>query len=269
MSLERHRSDPIHDRDDFADYLLGETIYRLLLVQNIKRGIAKLTQLSHSEPQDDFGRSRGNTYTPNYRFFDVHVGQSYSVLLTADQPGQDYYITVSSRFTTPVLTTTSILHFSNSAGPVISLPLVAAFAIRFFTGPTVMATSFIAIGLRGGLHRVDMVQWTTQRARLYVACLIIYLVISSAVHSMSRGALFLLTFSIINKISILQRYSSLRNDASTNMTSLAHTSSEDLIMKTIVYKLRHIMANIALTELCKNHRIGTAGNLSSRLTRKI
>ncbi|KAA8538466.1 hypothetical protein F0562_027988 [Nyssa sinensis] len=131
---------------------------------------------------------------------------------------------------------------------------VASFttAIRFLTGPTALAASFIVIGLRGGLRHVDIVQWTTQRARLYAACLIItYLVISSAVHSVSRGTLFLLTFSIINKISILQGYSSLCNDASTNMVSLALTSSEYLIIKTIVYELRQIMASIAFTSYVK------------------
>lgn len=59
-----------------------------------------------------------NTYTS----LDIHLGQSYSVLVTADQPVQDYYIVVSSRFTTQVLTTTAILHYSYSikgvSGPV-------------------------------------------------------------------------------------------------------------------------------------------------------
>jgi hypothetical protein len=59
-----------------------------------------------------------HTVQTTYSSLDVHVGQSYSVLVTADQPGQDYYIVVSSRFTAPVLTTTSVLHYSNSAGPV-------------------------------------------------------------------------------------------------------------------------------------------------------
>ncbi|KAK4477258.1 hypothetical protein RD792_016472 [Penstemon davidsonii] len=50
---------------------------------------------------------------------DVHAGQSYSVLVTANQPPtQDYYIAVSTRFTTKVLTTTAILHYSNSRKPV-------------------------------------------------------------------------------------------------------------------------------------------------------
>ncbi|XAR64245.1 Laccase [Bertholletia excelsa] len=52
-----------------------------------------------------------------YSSLDVHVGQSYSVLVTADQPAQDYYIVVSTRFTSQVLTTTGILKYANSAGP--------------------------------------------------------------------------------------------------------------------------------------------------------
>ncbi|KAJ8762368.1 hypothetical protein K2173_007526 [Erythroxylum novogranatense] len=63
-----------------------------------------------------------HTLQTTYSSLDVHVGQSYSVLFTADQPGQDYYIVVSSRFTTPVLTTTGVLHYSNSAGPVSGPP---------------------------------------------------------------------------------------------------------------------------------------------------
>ncbi|KAI3992556.1 hypothetical protein MKX01_016795, partial [Papaver californicum] len=51
-----------------------------------------------------------NTYTA----LDIHFGQSYSVLVTADQPAMDYYMVVSSRFTKPVFTTTAVLHYSNS-----------------------------------------------------------------------------------------------------------------------------------------------------------
>ncbi|KAL7582839.1 L-ascorbate oxidase homolog [Lactuca sativa] len=57
-----------------------------------------------------------HTVQQTYSSLDVHCGQSYSVLITADQPGQDYYIVVSSRFTTPILTTTGVLHYANSAG---------------------------------------------------------------------------------------------------------------------------------------------------------
>jgi hypothetical protein len=59
-----------------------------------------------------------HTLQTTYSSLDVHVGQSYSVLFTADQPGQDYYIVVTSRFTSTVLNTTGILHYSNSAGAV-------------------------------------------------------------------------------------------------------------------------------------------------------
>lgn len=57
-----------------------------------------------------------------YSSLDIHLGQSYSVLVTADQPAQDYYIVVSTRFTSQVLSTTSILHYSNSAGSVSGPP---------------------------------------------------------------------------------------------------------------------------------------------------
>ncbi|KAK9286441.1 hypothetical protein L1049_014838 [Liquidambar formosana] len=56
-----------------------------------------------------------HTLQTTYSSLDVHVGQSYSVLVTADQPAQDYYIAVSTRFTSQVLTTTGVLHYSNSA----------------------------------------------------------------------------------------------------------------------------------------------------------
>ncbi|XP_065879944.1 L-ascorbate oxidase homolog [Euphorbia lathyris] len=63
-----------------------------------------------------------HTLQNTYAALDVHLGQSYSVLVTADQPARDYYIVVSTRFTTRVLTTTSILHYSNSrnglSGPI-------------------------------------------------------------------------------------------------------------------------------------------------------
>jgi len=63
-----------------------------------------------------------HTLQTTFSSLDVHVGQSYSVLVTADQPGQDYYIVVSSRFTNPVLTSTGILRYTNSAGPVSGPP---------------------------------------------------------------------------------------------------------------------------------------------------
>ncbi|GFS31905.1 SKU5 similar 5 [Actinidia rufa] len=58
----------------------------------------------------------------SYSWLDVHPGQSYSVLVKADQPAQDYFVAVSTRFTTDVLTTSAIFHYSNSAGPVSGPP---------------------------------------------------------------------------------------------------------------------------------------------------
>lgn len=63
-----------------------------------------------------------HTLQNTYDSLDIHLGQSYSVLVTADQPSQDYYIIASTRFTSPVLTSTSILHYSNSAGSVSGPP---------------------------------------------------------------------------------------------------------------------------------------------------
>ena len=63
-----------------------------------------------------------HTLQNTYSSLDIHLGQSYSVLVTADQPAQDYYVVVSSRFTYRVLTTTAVLHYSNSqkgvSGPI-------------------------------------------------------------------------------------------------------------------------------------------------------
>ncbi|GMJ10603.1 SKU5 similar 5 [Hibiscus trionum] len=63
-----------------------------------------------------------HTLQTTYSSIDLHVGQSSSVLFTADQPAKDYYIAVSTRFTSRVLTSTAILRYSNSAGPVSGPP---------------------------------------------------------------------------------------------------------------------------------------------------
>ncbi|XP_061343703.1 L-ascorbate oxidase homolog [Gastrolobium bilobum] len=59
-----------------------------------------------------------HTMQTTFSSIDVHVGQSYSVLITADQAPRDYYIAVSTRFTNKILTSTAILHYSNSQQPV-------------------------------------------------------------------------------------------------------------------------------------------------------
>ncbi|KAG0461838.1 hypothetical protein HPP92_020314 [Vanilla planifolia] len=63
-----------------------------------------------------------HTLQTAYTSVDVHVGQSVSVLVTADQPPKDYYIVVSTRFTVTVLTSTAVLHYSNSNQPVSGPP---------------------------------------------------------------------------------------------------------------------------------------------------
>ncbi|KAG9144445.1 hypothetical protein Leryth_014490 [Lithospermum erythrorhizon] len=69
-----------------------------------------------------------HTLQTTYSSLDVHVGQSYSVLITADQPPQDYYIVASSRFTSQVLTTTGVLRYANSnaqvSGPIPGGPTI-------------------------------------------------------------------------------------------------------------------------------------------------
>ncbi|XP_064971740.1 L-ascorbate oxidase homolog isoform X1 [Musa acuminata AAA Group] len=57
-----------------------------------------------------------HTLQNTYSSLDLHLGQSCSVLVTADQPAMDYYIVASTRFTSKVLSTTAILRYSNSGG---------------------------------------------------------------------------------------------------------------------------------------------------------
>ncbi|XVE53398.1 hypothetical protein DITRI_Ditri02bG0201100 [Diplodiscus trichospermus] len=63
-----------------------------------------------------------HTLQNSYDSLDIHLGQSYSVLVTADQPAQDYYIVASTRFTSQVLATTAVLNYSNSAGTISGTP---------------------------------------------------------------------------------------------------------------------------------------------------
>lgn len=52
-----------------------------------------------------------------YDSLDLHVGQSCSVLITANQVPKDYYIVASTRFTTRVLNGVALLRYSNSRQP--------------------------------------------------------------------------------------------------------------------------------------------------------
>ncbi|KAL1560083.1 L-ascorbate oxidase [Salvia divinorum] len=63
-----------------------------------------------------------HTVQNTYSSLDVHLGQSYSVLVTANQPAKDYYVVVSTRFTSKVLTNTAVLHYRNSVTKVYGRP---------------------------------------------------------------------------------------------------------------------------------------------------
>lgn len=61
------------------------------------------------------------TSQQNYTSLDIHVGQSYSFLVTMDQnASSDYYIVASARFVNESLwqrvTGVAVLHYSNSKG---------------------------------------------------------------------------------------------------------------------------------------------------------
>ncbi|KAI3850167.1 hypothetical protein MKW92_023244 [Papaver armeniacum] len=63
-----------------------------------------------------------------YDSLDIHVGQSFSVLVTFDQPPKDYQIIASTRFAPVNFTTTSVLRYKNSK-PGVSGPLPKAPAL--------------------------------------------------------------------------------------------------------------------------------------------
>jgi iron transport multicopper oxidase len=50
-----------------------------------------------------------------YTSLDIHVGQSYSVMVTMDQSvAADFYVVASTRFSEPVLYGLAVLHYSTS-----------------------------------------------------------------------------------------------------------------------------------------------------------
>lgn len=62
------------------------------------------------------------TTQQNYSNLDIHVGQSYTFLITMDQnASSDYYVVASARFVNSSewakVTGVAILHYSNSQGP--------------------------------------------------------------------------------------------------------------------------------------------------------
>ncbi|KAI3916112.1 hypothetical protein MKW98_004553 [Papaver atlanticum] len=63
-----------------------------------------------------------HTQQSTYSSIDIHVGQSCSVLVRADQFAKDYYIAVSTRFASTTLTSTAFLHYANSVTPATGSP---------------------------------------------------------------------------------------------------------------------------------------------------
>ncbi|OIW14696.1 hypothetical protein TanjilG_33038 [Lupinus angustifolius] len=52
-----------------------------------------------------------------YDSLDVHLGQCFSVLVTADKEPNDYYMVASTRFTKTILTGKGIIRYTNGKGP--------------------------------------------------------------------------------------------------------------------------------------------------------
>ncbi|GMI97512.1 SKU5 similar 12 [Hibiscus trionum] len=57
-----------------------------------------------------------HTIQYDYESLDVHVGQCFGVLVTADQEPMDYYIVASNRFTKRELTVTGVIRYINGKG---------------------------------------------------------------------------------------------------------------------------------------------------------
>jgi len=108
-----------------------------------------------------------HTVQNTYSSLDVCLGQSVSVLLTADQPPLDYYIVTSTRFTNPVLTTTAILHYSNSLGKPVEPPP---------GGPTIQIDWGLnqARSIRYYLHHFSLRCYTFLLRKVYDVLLVVF-----------------------------------------------------------------------------------------------
>ncbi|CAI8617629.1 unnamed protein product [Vicia faba] len=58
-----------------------------------------------------------HTVQNSYDSLDVHVGQCFGVLVTADKTPKDYYMVASTRFTKSILTGKGIIRYTNGKGP--------------------------------------------------------------------------------------------------------------------------------------------------------
>ncbi|KAF7836917.1 L-ascorbate oxidase-like protein [Senna tora] len=58
-----------------------------------------------------------HTVQNTYDSLDIHVGQCFTVLVTADKEPKDYYMVASTRFTKTILTGKGIISYANGKGP--------------------------------------------------------------------------------------------------------------------------------------------------------
>ncbi|CAN6289548.1 unnamed protein product [Urochloa humidicola] len=73
-----------------------------------------------------------HTVQNSYTSIDAHVGQSLSVLFTANRPARDYHVVVSSRFTNTTLRSTAVVRYAGSSGPAFAaLPAAAPNDVEF------------------------------------------------------------------------------------------------------------------------------------------
>ncbi|KAJ0978148.1 hypothetical protein J5N97_013622 [Dioscorea zingiberensis] len=103
-----------HDQDPLFTMESGKTYrYRICNV-GIKTSLNFRIQ-GHSMKLVEMEGS--HTVQSMYDSFDVHVGQCFSVLVTADQTPGDYYMVASTRFTKYMLTGTGIIRYAGSNKP--------------------------------------------------------------------------------------------------------------------------------------------------------
>ncbi|PPR99741.1 hypothetical protein GOBAR_AA20911 [Gossypium barbadense] len=62
------------------------------------------------------GKNYTYKFQNDYDSLDVHVGQCFSVLVTANQEPRDYYVVASTRFTRREVTATGIIRYKNGKG---------------------------------------------------------------------------------------------------------------------------------------------------------
>ncbi|KAJ7955461.1 L-ascorbate oxidase-like [Quillaja saponaria] len=71
----------------------------------------------HHEAWQNLQVQRSHTVQNTYESLDVHVGQCFSFLVTADKDPKDYYMVASTRFTKTVLTGKGIIRYTNGNAP--------------------------------------------------------------------------------------------------------------------------------------------------------